>query len=99
MFTFNRIKKDEGQGQEDVIKTMMRTNERLKYFYYEQQIKRELKGIHTCGCRWNERLKTKTDGSKRLRYTGLCGELEDLTIETRLIDESFEFVTDLTLDL
>ena len=25
--------------------------------YYEQQIKRELKGIHICGCRYNERLK------------------------------------------
>ena len=28
--------------------------------FYEQQIKRELKGIHTCGCRCNERLKDKT---------------------------------------
>ena len=33
------------------------------YFYYEQQITRELKGIHICGCRCNERLKVKTDGS------------------------------------
>ncbi len=58
-------------------------------FYYEQQIKRELKGIHICGCRRNERLKAKTDGSKCLAYTGLLGELEHLTIETRLIGESF----------
>ena len=63
------------------------------FFYYEQQIKRELKGIHICGCRRNERLKAKTDGSKRLTYTGLRGELEHLTIETRLIGESFECVT------
>ena len=59
-------------------------------FYYEQQINRELKRIHISRCRWNERLKTKTDGSKLLTYTGLLGELEHLTIETRLIGESFE---------
>ena len=39
-----------------------------------------------------ERLKAKTDGSKLLAYTGLCGDLEHLTIETRLIGESFECV-------
>jgi hypothetical protein len=52
------------------------------------------KGIHTCGCRYNERLKAKTDGSTRLPYTGLHGELEHLNprIETRLIGESFECV-------
>ena len=61
-------------------------------FYYEHQIKRELKGIHLCGCRFNERLKAKTDGSTHLLYTGLCGELEHLKIETRLIGESFECV-------
>ena len=37
-------------------------------FYYEQQIKRELKKIHICGCRCNDRLKAKTDGSTRLTY-------------------------------
>ena len=61
-------------------------------FYYEKQIKRELKRIHISRCRYNERLKSKTDGSKRLTYTGLCGDLEHLTIETRLIVESFECV-------
>ena len=57
-------------------------------------IKRELKGIHTleCGCRYNERLKAKTDGSMCLTYTGLRWELEHLKMETRLIDESFECV-------
>ena len=44
-----------------------------KSFYYEPQTKRELQGIHLCGCRWNERLKSKTDGSTRLTYTGLVG--------------------------
>ena len=29
-------------------------------FYFEQQIKRELQGIHICRCRCNENLKTKT---------------------------------------
>ena len=45
-----------------------------------------------CGCRCNERLKAKTDGSTCLTHTGLCGELEHLKIETRLRDESFECV-------
>ncbi len=38
----------------------------VKGFYYEQQIKRELKGIHICGCRCHERLKANTGGSTRL---------------------------------
>ena len=37
-----------------------------------------------CGCRCNERVKDNTDGSKRLTYTGLRGELEHLMIDTRL---------------
>ena len=61
-------------------------------FYYEQQIKPELRGIHICGCRFNVILKARTDGSTRLRYTGLRGELEHLKIETRLIDGSIERV-------
>ncbi len=40
----------------------------------------------------HERLKAKTDGSKNLTYTGLRGDLEHLTIETRLISKSFECV-------
>ncbi len=43
-----------------------------------------------CVCRCNERL--KTDGPTSLVYTGLCGELEHLMIETRLIGEIFECV-------
>ena len=53
---------------------------------------RELKRIHIRWCRCNESLKAKTDGSKRLAYTGFLGELEHLKIETRLIGESFECV-------
>ena len=50
-------------------------------FYYEQQIKGELKRkIHIRGCRCNERLKTKTDGSTHLAYTGLCKETERLFV-------------------
>ena len=37
----------------------------------------------------DERLKTKSEKSTRLSYTGLFGELEHLKIETRLIDEMF----------
>jgi hypothetical protein len=33
----------------------------------------ELKRIHIDGCRCNETLKSKTEGGKRLVYTGLCG--------------------------
>ena len=64
----------------------------LSFIYNEQQVKREPKKIHVSGYQWNERLKTKTDGSKSLEYTGLCGDLEHLTIETSLIRESFECV-------
>ena len=37
------------------------------------EVKRELKRIHINGCRCNERLNAKTEGSKRLAYTGLRG--------------------------
>jgi hypothetical protein len=43
-------------------------------------------------CRCDERLKTKAEGSTRLSYTGLCGGLEHLKIETSLIDERFASV-------
>ena len=35
----------------------------MEFIYYERQIKRDLKGIHICVCRYKERLKPKTDGS------------------------------------
>ncbi len=37
-------------------------------------------------------LKSKTEGSTRLVYTGLRGGLEHLKIETRLINEMFASV-------
>jgi hypothetical protein len=40
----------------------------------------------------DERLKPKAEGSTRLAYTGMCGGLEHLKIETRLIDERFASV-------
>ena len=43
-------------------------------------------------CRWNERLKDKTEGSTHLTYTWLYGGLKHLKIETRLRDEMFESV-------
>ena len=48
--------------------------------------------MHIYGCRCNERVKAKTEGSIRLAYTGLRGGLEHLKIETRLRDERFERV-------
>ncbi len=42
----------------------------LLVIYYEQQIKRELQWIHICGCRYNERLEAKSDGSMWLTHTG-----------------------------
>ncbi len=56
--------------------------------YYESR-KRELKTRRIYKCRYDERLKTKSEKSIRLTYTGLLGELEHLKIETRLIDEMF----------
>jgi hypothetical protein len=46
--------------------------------------------MYECWC--DERLKAKAEGSTRLTYTGLCGGLEHLKIETRLIDERFASV-------
>ena len=43
---------------------------------------------------YDERLKTKSEGSTRLTYTGFLEGLEHLKIETRLIDENFASVMD-----
>ncbi len=50
-------------------------------------IKRELKTRPIYECRYDERLKTKTEESTLLVYTGFLVELEHLKIETTLIDE------------
>jgi len=44
-------------------------------------------------CRCDGRLKTKTEESTRLAYTGLVVELEHLKMKTRLIDETFASVS------
>ncbi len=54
------------------------------FFVYYEETKWDLKRILIYQCRCNERLKTKDEGSMRLTYTGLCGGLEHLKIETRL---------------
>ena len=46
-----------------MIRDKERYEENIYGIFNEQQIKRELKGIHIYGCRCNERLKAKTDGS------------------------------------
>ncbi len=59
---------------------------------YESR-KRDLQTRPTYECRSNERLKTKSEKSTRLVYTGLIGELEHLKIKTRLIDEMLTLQT------
>ena len=44
--------------------------------------------------RWNERPKSKTEGSKRFGYTGFREGRRHLKIETRLRGERFESVSD-----
>ena len=51
-----------------------------KYVYYESR-KRELKTKPTYEYRCDERLKTKTEKSTHLGYTGLHGELEHLKMD------------------
>jgi hypothetical protein len=63
----------------------------LSVVYYESR-KRELKTRPIYECQCNERLKTKTEKSTRLTFTGSLGELEHLKIKTRLIDEMFTSV-------
>ena len=63
-----------------------------KVVVYYESIKRELKRRLIYECRYDERLKTKTEESTRLAYTGLVVELEHLKIKTRLIDEKFASV-------
>jgi len=55
-------------------------------------MKRGLKGIHIYGCRCNEGLKAKTEGSARLGYTGLRWARGHLKIETMLRGKRFESV-------
>ncbi len=56
------------------------------YVYYESRT-REVKTRPIYECRCDQTLKTKSEKSTRLVYTGLLGELEHLKKETRLTDE------------
>ena len=59
------------------------------FIVYYESIKRESKRRTIYECRYDERLKTKPEGSTLLTYTGFLWGLEHLKIETRLIDERF----------
>jgi hypothetical protein len=59
-------------------------------FSFRYGTSRMFPGTYECRC--NKRLESKGEGSTRLVYTGLCGGLEHLNIETRLIIERFESV-------
>ncbi len=64
----------------------------MSYICLYESIKRELKTRPIYEYRCDERLKTKTEESILLPYTGLLGELEHLKRKTRLIDEMFASV-------
>ena len=61
----------------------------LPYVVYYEEIKWELNRRRIYECRCGERINVKVEGSTRLPYTRLCGGLEHLKIETRLLDERF----------
>ena len=64
----------------------------METFVYYESRKREVKTRPICECRCDERPKTKSEKSTRLSYTRFLGELEQLKIETRLIDETLASV-------
>jgi len=69
----------------------------MKDFYWKPLClllidKRELQTRPIYECRCDERLKTKTEESTLLTYTGLLVELEHLKIKTTLIHEMFASV-------
>jgi hypothetical protein len=79
-------------GELEDLKISLRSRKGFLFsvsFLYSDSRKRELKTRPMYECRCDERLKTKSEKSTLLGYTGLIGELEHLKIETRLIDEMF----------
>ena len=64
---------------------------------------REVKGIHICGCRCNERRKANTDGSTCLAYTGLLIKIphsyEPLFIMSHLARGTEASLADLGLNM
>jgi hypothetical protein len=67
------------------------TMSQLLFFVYSEKIKREINRILVYECRC-ERVRGKGEGSTRLIYNGLRGDLEHIKIETRLRDQRFESV-------
>jgi hypothetical protein len=59
------------------------------FFVSFETIKWEINTRLIYECRCDEKLKVKTEGSRRLTYTGFRVGLDHLKIETRLIDERF----------
>jgi hypothetical protein len=59
-------------------------NKKTKFVYYESR-KRDLKKRRKNGYRYDERLKTRSEESTYLDYSGLHEELEHLKVKTRLI--------------
>ena len=72
-----------------VIPELSQYQSLLLFVVYYESIKRELKIRPIYECRYYERLKTKDEESTRLAYTGLLGELEQVKIKTRSINEMF----------
>ena len=68
------------------------SNSDLRSGVVTERVRFERWRTHNVRCSFRSVEPFKTDGSTRLTYTGLRGELEHLKIETRLIGESFECV-------
>jgi hypothetical protein len=74
------------------MKRKYETLPKILLLFYDGSRKREVQTKPIYECRSDERLKTKSETSTRLSYTGFLGELEHLKIETRIIDEMFTSV-------
>ena len=60
------------------------------YVYFNKKSESQREYIQIGVGRYNERLKTKTQGSKLLSNTGFFGGRVQVKIETRLRDEMFK---------
>jgi hypothetical protein len=71
------------------MKVGLNSVSKIHLFVYYESRKQDLKTRPIYECRCDERLKTKSEKSTPITYTGLLGELEHLKIKTRLINEMF----------
>ena len=53
--------------------SVLEMKEEGKIFFLLEEVMGELKRIHICGCRCNERLKAKTDGQRASHTLGCAG--------------------------